>query len=126
MKVGNGLESGIQMGPAVSQDQFDTDMKYIKIGAQEGAKLLAGGDTAPQGGYFVQPTVFDHVAPQMRIAQEEVFWAGDRHHPRQGCGRRHREGQRHRVLALSAGIVTNDMHKALSFCRAHRGRHRED
>ena len=113
-KVGNGLESGIQMGPAVSQDQFDTDMKYIKLGAQEGAKLLAGGDTAQQGGYFVQPTVFDHVAPQMRIAQEEVFGpvigiirakdADDAVEKANGIG-----------FGLSAGIVTNDMHKALTF-----------
>jgi aldehyde dehydrogenase (NAD+) len=114
LKVGNGLESGIQMGPAVSQDQFDTDMKYIKIGAQEGAKLLAGGDAAQQGGYFVQPTVFDHVAPQMRIAQEEVFGpvigiirakdADDAIEKANGIG-----------FGLSAGIVTNDMHKALTF-----------
>jgi aldehyde dehydrogenase (NAD+) len=114
LKVGNGLEGGTQMGPAVSQDQFDTDMKYIKIGAQEGAKLLAGGDTAPQGGYFVQPTVFDHVAPQMRIAQEEVFGpvigiirardVDDAIEKANGIG-----------FGLSAGIVTNDMHKALSF-----------
>ena len=114
LKVGNGLESGIQMGPAVSQDQFDTDMKYIKIGAQEGAKLLAGGDAGQQGGYFVQPTVFDHVAPQMRIAQEEVFGpvigiirakdADDAIEMANGIG-----------FGLSAGIVTNDMHKALTF-----------
>ncbi len=114
LKVGNGLESGIQMGPAVSQDQFDTDMKYIKIGAQEGAKLLAGGDAGQQGGYFVQPTVFDHVAPQMRIAQEEVFGpvigiirakdADDAIEKANGIG-----------FGLSAGIVTNDMHKALTF-----------
>ncbi len=113
-KVGNGLESGVQMGPAVSQDQFDTDLKYIKIGAQEGAKLLAGGDVAQQGGYFVQPTVFDHVAPQMRIAQEEVFGpvigiirakdVDDAIEKANGIG-----------FGLSAGIVTNDMHKALTF-----------
>lgn len=77
MKVGNGLEPGIDMGPAVDASQLGTDLKYIEIAKQEGAKLLCGGNRLTGGiydkGYFVEPTIFGDVVPQMRIAQEEVF-----------------------------------------------------
>ena len=63
------------MGPAVDGDQFKTDLDYIEIGKQEGAQLIAGGTrvegTAP--GFFVAPTIFAGVRPDMRIAQEEIF-----------------------------------------------------
>ncbi len=77
MKVGNGLEPGIDMGPAVDASQLETDLKYIEIAKQEGAKLLCGGNRLTGGiydkGYFVEPTIFGDVTPEMRIAQEEVF-----------------------------------------------------
>jgi len=77
MKVGNGLEPGIDMGPAVDASQLETDLKYVEIAKQEGAKLLCGGNRLTGGiydkGYFVEPTIFGNVAPEMRIAQEEVF-----------------------------------------------------
>jgi len=77
MKVGNGLEPGIDMGPAVDASQLETDLKYIEIAKQEGAKLLCGGSRLTGGvydkGYFVEPTIFTDVTPEMRIAQEEVF-----------------------------------------------------
>ena len=71
--VGDGLDEGTQMGPAVSKDQLETDLDYIRIGQSEGATLLTGGDMARDGGFYVQPTVFDNVRPEMRIAQEEIF-----------------------------------------------------
>jgi methylmalonic acid semialdehyde dehydrogenase len=77
VRVGNGAEPGADMGPAVDQSQLDTDLRYIEIGQQEGARLLCGGQRLAGGdfdhGYFVEPTVFDHVTPSMRIAQEEIF-----------------------------------------------------
>jgi aldehyde dehydrogenase (NAD+) len=77
MKVGNGLEPGIDMGPAVDASQLDTDLKYIEIAKKDGAKLLCGGNRLTGGiydkGYFVAPTIFGNVTPEMRIAQEEVF-----------------------------------------------------
>jgi alpha-ketoglutaric semialdehyde dehydrogenase len=77
MKVGNGLEPGIDMGPAVDQGQLDTDLMYIDIAKNEGAKLLCGGNRLTGGifnkGYFVEPTLFGDVKTEMRIAQEEVF-----------------------------------------------------
>ncbi len=77
LKVGNGLESGIEIGPAVDAAQLETDLKYIEIARQEGAQLLCGGNRLTGGaydsGYFVEPTLFAGVTTDMRIAQEEVF-----------------------------------------------------
>jgi acyl-CoA reductase-like NAD-dependent aldehyde dehydrogenase len=76
LRTGNGLEPGIDMGPAVDESQLKTDFHYIEIGKKE-AKLLLGGQRLSGGaydhGYFVPPTVFDHVAPDSIIAQDEIF-----------------------------------------------------
>ncbi len=77
LKVGNGLEPGVEVGPAVDAAQLATDLKYIEIARNEGAKLVCGGQRLTGGtydlGYFVEPTLFTGVTPEMRIAQEEVF-----------------------------------------------------
>jgi aldehyde dehydrogenase (NAD+) len=77
LKVGNGLEPGVAMGPAVDAAQLATDLKYIEIAQNEGAKLVVGGRRLTGGpydlGFFVEPTIFSGVMPKMRIAQEEVF-----------------------------------------------------
>jgi aldehyde dehydrogenase (NAD+) len=65
------------MGPAVDNSQLETDLRYIGIGREEGAVLVCGGGRLQEGdhehGYFVEPTVFDHVTTSMRVAQEEIF-----------------------------------------------------
>jgi len=74
-KVGNGLDPDVQMGPVVSAQQLETVEKYIQIGKKEGAKLVAGGNR-PAGlprGFFIEPTIFDGVKPEHRIAREEIF-----------------------------------------------------
>jgi len=77
VRVGNPLAEGTEMGPAVDASQLETDMKYVEIGKAEGARLVRGGKRLRDGehahGHFVEPTVFDHVTPSMRIAQEEIF-----------------------------------------------------
>jgi acyl-CoA reductase-like NAD-dependent aldehyde dehydrogenase len=77
LKIGNGLEPGIDMGPAVDDAQLQTDLSYIEVAKREGATLLCGGNRLSGGafdkGYFVEPTIFGDVTPTMRIAQEEVF-----------------------------------------------------
>lgn len=77
LKVGNGLEPGVEIGPAVDESQLKTDLDYIAIAKGEGAKLLCGGHRLTGGaydkGYFIEPTIFDGVTPEMRIAREEVF-----------------------------------------------------
>ena len=76
LRVGNGLEPGIDVGPAVDEAQMKTDLRYIEIGKKEGKLLLGGGRLsggAYDRGYFVAPTIFDHVAPGSSIAQDEIF-----------------------------------------------------
>ncbi|MFI5421696.1 MAG: aldehyde dehydrogenase family protein, partial [Nitrososphaerales archaeon] len=77
LKVGNGLEDGVEMGPAASEAELKKDLKYIEIGNKEGAKLLLGGNR-PTGdyydsGYYISPTIFSDVTPDMTIAREEIF-----------------------------------------------------
>jgi aldehyde dehydrogenase (NAD+) len=77
MRIGNGADPNTEMGPSVDENQFKTVLSYVDIGREDGATLVCGGKRA-QGedldkGYFVQPTVFDHVTPDMRIAREEIF-----------------------------------------------------
>ncbi len=77
LKVGDGREPGVDIGPAIDQNQLDTDLRYIEIGKKEGAKLKFGGrrltDGAYAKGYFVEPTIFTDVEEGMTIAQEEIF-----------------------------------------------------
>jgi aldehyde dehydrogenase (NAD+) len=77
LKVGNGLHPGVEIGPAVDAAQLETDLKYIEIAKNEGAHLVCGGKRLTGGnfdlGYFIEPTLFAGVTPEMRIAQEEVF-----------------------------------------------------
>jgi aldehyde dehydrogenase (NAD+) len=77
LKVGNGLDETVEMGPAINQAQLKTDLDYVEIGKAEGAKMKCGGNRLDQGelayGWFMEPTVFSDVDPQMRIAQEEIF-----------------------------------------------------
>ena len=63
------------MGPVVSKRQMERVLAYIEIGQKEGARLLAGGKARPDKGpgYFIEPTCFVDVTPDMRIAQEEIF-----------------------------------------------------
>jgi len=77
LKVGNGAEPGVAVGPIVDEKQFSTVLKYLEIGKQEGATLVSGGSKLSGGAYdrglFIEPTIFDHVKPSMRIATEEIF-----------------------------------------------------
>ncbi|MGC2083595.1 MAG: aldehyde dehydrogenase family protein [Bradyrhizobium sp.] len=77
LKVGNGLDPNTQVGPLVSQQQYDRVGDYLSIGQKEGARAVVGGGKLTEGalakGYFVQPTVFADVEDSMRIAQEEIF-----------------------------------------------------
>ncbi|MBI3661451.1 MAG: aldehyde dehydrogenase family protein [Acidobacteria bacterium] len=75
LKTGNGLEPGVDMGPAVDESQMKTDLHYIEVGKKE-AKLLLGGErlSGPgYNGYYIAPTIFDHVKWDSTIAQDEVF-----------------------------------------------------
>lgn len=73
--VGNGADEGVQIGPVVDQHQYESVLGYIESGREDGAEMLCGGAVNGDGpnGYFVRPTVFDRVTPDMRIAREEIF-----------------------------------------------------
>jgi aldehyde dehydrogenase (NAD+) len=73
---GDPFDESTRLGPLVSDDQRERVRDYIRKGEAEGAKLLTGGAAPPEGleqGYFVRPTVFSEVTPEMTIAQEEIF-----------------------------------------------------
>jgi aldehyde dehydrogenase (NAD+) len=72
-RVGDPFEPDTTQGPQVSQDQFDRIMHYIEAGKKEGAKILTGGRRLGEHGYFIEPTVFDDVKDDMKIAKEEIF-----------------------------------------------------
>src|SRR5580658_1915449 len=77
LKVGDGMQPGIDIGPCIDQAQMDTVLRYIEIGRAEagdpkiGGRRLTNGDLAK--GFFVEPTVFAAVTPEMTIAREEIF-----------------------------------------------------
>ncbi len=76
MVVGDPLDPATEIGPMVARRQQERVASYIRIGQDEGARLLAGGDGMPDGldrGWYVRPTVFGNVDSRMRIAQEEIF-----------------------------------------------------
>ena len=77
LKVGNGLDPTVEMGPVINEQQLNTVMGYVEIGKREGAKLLTGGLRLERGehakGWYHEPTVFGDCDPAMRVAQEEIF-----------------------------------------------------
>ncbi len=106
------------MGPLVSKTQFERVRGYIEVGRQEGAALLLGGDRPPDlpRGYFIAPTIFDQVRPEMRIAREEIFGPVL-------AVQTFTEVEEALELAnavpygLVAGVFTNDINKALRLAR---------
>jgi alpha-ketoglutaric semialdehyde dehydrogenase len=77
IKIGDGLDENVEIGPLINQSAREKVHRYVQIGKEEGARLLTGGSIYEEGkwidGYFYRPTIFDHVIPSMRIAQEEIF-----------------------------------------------------
>lgn len=73
VRIGNPLDPATHMGPQAHRQQLDKTLSYVGIGQDEGAELVTGGKRLDGDGYFVEPTVFAGVAPDMRIAREEIF-----------------------------------------------------
>ncbi|MGD8718207.1 MAG: aldehyde dehydrogenase family protein [Candidatus Zixiibacteriota bacterium] len=77
LKLGDGRDESVQVGPLVSEDQRKVVHSYVEIGKEEGAELALGGEAYTEGacakGFFYRPTVFTGVTPTMRIAREEIF-----------------------------------------------------
>lgn len=120
LAVGPGIEPGTYMGPLVSEDARRSVLNYVEIGRSEGAELLTGGTTLEgeqyTDGHFVAPTVFRHVTPEMRIAQEEIFG------PVVGIIEAPDLEQAVEIAngvgyGLSASLVTRDIRRAFEFIR---------
>ena len=121
-KLGPGLDPDTQLGPLVSAEQRDRVMGYIDSGKQEGAELLAGGETtlADSGGYFVSPTLFSTTSDELKIAREEIFGpvlVASPYDSLEEVAKRANEGE----YGLAAGVWTRDLssaHKLASMLRA--------
>ncbi len=120
LRLGLPEDEGSQVGCLVSREQYEKVLSYIESGQREGARLRCGGgppeDPVLRRGFFVQPTVFDDVRPEMRIAQEEIFgpvlsiltWDDEEEMIRQVNGV---------IYGLSAAICTRDYGKAHRLAR---------
>jgi aldehyde dehydrogenase (NAD+) len=77
LRLGNGLDENVDVGPVISRSQLERIHGYMDVGRQEGAEILVGGDVATvpglEGGHFHQPTIFGGAKAQMRVSQEEIF-----------------------------------------------------
>ncbi len=115
LKVGNGLDPDVQVGPLVSREQLDRVTSYLEVGQEEGARAIAGGSRMTEGdladGYFVPPTVFSNVNDSMRIAQEEIFGPVISAIPFKDIDEVIQRGN-DTIFGLGSGVWTQDVSKA--------------
>lgn len=120
LRVGNGLDAATEMGPCINQAQLEKVMEYVEIGKNEGAHLATGGHRLTgepfSRGWFHEPTVFTDCAPQMRIAQEEIFGPVSSVIPAQSFEQAI-EITNNVVYGLSASIYTRDVNHAFQAMR---------
>ncbi|GAA0825345.1 aldehyde dehydrogenase family protein [Streptosporangium amethystogenes subsp. fukuiense] len=73
MRIGDGFDPETQIGPLVSKEHLERVTGYLRSGVEQGATVLSGGETVGDRGFYLQPTVFTDVTPDMRIVREEIF-----------------------------------------------------
>ena len=73
IKIGPGLDPATQMGPLVSDEQFQRVSGFLESGRQQGAEFIAGGKRHGNEGYFIEPTVLARTSPEMKVVREEIF-----------------------------------------------------
>jgi acyl-CoA reductase-like NAD-dependent aldehyde dehydrogenase len=120
LKVGDPMDKATRMGPVVSKGQMETVLSYIESGKQEGARVVAGGGRADVGtgkGYFIQPTIFDGVTNDMKIAREEIFGPVLSVIPFHSVEDGIAQGN-HTSYGLAAAVWTRDVSKALKAAKA--------
>ena len=73
LKLGDNFDPNVFQGPLISKGQMERVLGFIESGKKEGANLLTGGARLEQDGYYIQPTIFTDVKPEMKIVKEEIF-----------------------------------------------------
>ncbi len=114
--VGNAMDKNSQIGPCIDKKQLDSNLAYIKLGQEEGAKLVCGGEAikTDTNGFYFSPALFFFFKSQMRINQEEIFGAI-------ACVIKVKDYDEaiyvlnDTEFGLSGGIITNDLKKAMQF-----------
>jgi aldehyde dehydrogenase (NAD+) len=118
LRVGDALDPETQIGPAVSEDQLEQNLRYVGIARDQGGKVLTGGEPLKlkQRGYYMAPTVIADTAPDQRINCEEVF-GPVASTVRVGYYEEALEVANRGQFGLSAGIVTNSLKHSRHFRR---------
>ena len=114
IKVGPGLDPKTQMGPMVSESQFNRVCSYLESGLAEGAKAVAGGGKLGGKGYFVEPTVLVDTQPDMKVIQEEIFGPVVAAIPFKELNDDLVRAANDTIYGLAAGVWTSDLSKAHS------------
>ncbi|MBY8908832.1 aldehyde dehydrogenase family protein, partial [Salinicoccus roseus] len=73
LKVGNGLDEGVEVGPMINEDGYDKVMRHISDAKDKGGQVTAGGEGSKDAGYFIEPTVITGATDDMLIMNEETF-----------------------------------------------------
>ncbi|XP_017480476.1 PREDICTED: aldehyde dehydrogenase, mitochondrial, partial [Rhagoletis zephyria] len=116
-KVGNPFDESVKQGPQIDEEMLNKVMGYIESGKQQGAKLQCGGKRIGNVGYFIEPTVFSDVTDNMKIAQEEIFG------PVMSIFKFSSfdeiiERANNVEYGLAAGVITNDINKAMKYANS--------
>jgi aldehyde dehydrogenase (NAD+) len=115
-RVGDPLDQDTEQGPQVSQEQLDKILGYVKIGKEQGGKLVVGGNRVGDKGYFVEPTIFDQIKDDMTIAKDEIFGPVVSVLPFKSIDEVIQRAN-NTYYGLAAAVWTNDLNKAHTFAR---------